>query len=944
MKKTILFLLAFLFVLTSCVEELAPNLRGLQTPGTEDKGLVAVTMELTIPQMELTAGTKAMAHTPDIESIHVAVFGLSGYPQAYAKAEPVGPYASTNYDPATPDQNIYKFKVLLPIYEGEAHVHIIANGPESITFVEQDEDSIMSQMQTTGNVGGYWARVVLPEGILPEKDQNGIMTTDDNGNFKPSAETRAAFQDLELIRNFAEIKLVVDSDAGISEVSWALVNVPKSGSMAPIKKDGNQIEYVDDYKNFIYDTKTRKMVLAEMGEDSKPIRDNDGNIVTVHDTYDGYMVSDALNYGVTDDMTFPARAQIIDNTGGVVYAGTSLWCYERPDPKKTNPAFILMRATYQGETCYYRVDLNDEVLKDYFALYRNYMYQISIHHVGNKGESKPTEAALHNTGGNMSISAETKTLTDVSDGLSRLYVEFVEKTYTNTDEKKYQFWAYYVPDITDVDGDGNAIIDNTKLEVSVKTQGTALKAGTAPEKNNALSTDDLYVYDFTLNGQSQMADLSSVIEVKADNGKSEASGKHSVLYRDITVRVMKKMDMILSLDSNKIEEGKDKNTVLHIALNDTLQESMFPLQFFIEDSNRTLNPTGKDGDGNTITVPVKTGASLYDNSDPNSYYYIRTVQWSEYEPMRDAWVAAKNAGTSTDDIIDFTTQFKTIKENSATTIYVDNEYFNIQSVDLLNRRAFTVSTASTEVAYNTTSAEVTITADEDLDWIATVDNGAGLTKAAGQTTIEGTGPATITVNMDLNTDSTSKTYTVTVVPDGDESAAKRVTIVQRMQPYYSLNLDAGGTDNTYGYAWETTTTVNPDTNTYDSYQSTNYHKASTIATMSVTVCGYTEFSIYIRSNAESKYDYVVVRKLGKNYLETWATNTYNSNDTKDHTRNRQNSGTTIDNYRKVTFTTDDGLTDDDTPHTFYIQYGKDEATNSNDDRGYILINKSFDKK
>ena len=174
MKKTILFLLAFLFVFTSCVEELGPNERGLQTPGTDGKGLVAVTMELTIPQVELAVGTKAkdMAHTPKIESIHVAVFGLSGYPQAYAKAEPDGPYASTNYDPATPDQNIYKFKVLLPIYEGEAHVHIIANGPESITFVEQDEDSIMSQMQTTGNVGGYWARVVLPEGILPEKDRH----------------------------------------------------------------------------------------------------------------------------------------------------------------------------------------------------------------------------------------------------------------------------------------------------------------------------------------------------------------------------------------------------------------------------------------------------------------------------------------------------------------------------------------------------------------------------------------------------------------------------------------------------------------------------------------------------------------------------------------------------------------------------------------------------
>ena len=291
---------------------------------------------------------------------------------------------------------------------------------------------------------------------------------------------------------------------------------------------------------------------------------------------------------------------------------------------------------------------------------------------------------------------------DISDGKSRLYVEYVDKTFVTGDEEPVKsFWVYYIPDVTkayeeDVyadDGEtiihhkGDAIVDNTKItEVKISKAGDALVSGGKLTKDTEKSTDDgVYVYNFQLNKQTDK-DLTSVFHVEANNGLT--GNKKSKLVRDITVRVMKKMSMDLRFEPNPADGAADARTVLHITLSDTLQQSMFPLEFHIEDVNHTLNPTGytgqKDDKGKdvAIDVPVKTAKSL-DGSSTNSFYFIRTVNWSEYRPMRDAYNAAIKAGKSTAGIIDFTTEFKTLVPNSKTTVYVENEYFEKASVDLI---------------------------------------------------------------------------------------------------------------------------------------------------------------------------------------------------------------------------------------------------------------------
>ena len=142
--------------------------------------------------------------------------------------------------------------------------------------------------------------------------------------------------------------------------------------------------------------------------------------------------------------------------------------------------------------------------------------------------------------------------------------------------------------------------------------------------------------------------------------------------------------------------------------------------------------------------------------------------------------------------------------------------------------------------------------------------------------------------------------------------------------YYELVLN----DN-----WQLSTVVaNPDSALYDGvYESfSNYNKNSTAAIMYIDIFGYETFQLYIRSYAESSYDYVMVSQLD----QTIDNNSSYSNTTlvKAHTRGAQKSGTTISDYKLVEFT---GL--DTGEHRITVVYRKDSSGNSGTDKGYLIM-------
>ena len=127
------------------------------------------------------------------------------------------------------------------------------------------------------------------------------------------------------------------------------------------------------------------------------------------------------------------------------------------------------------------------------------------------------------------------------------------------------------------------------------------------------------------------------------------------------------------------------------------------------------------------------------------------------------------------------------------------------------------------------------------------------------------------------------------------------------------------------YGWQTATVTNPTS--WNMYQSMNYNVSSSQAVMKVTFSGYTSLTCYINSYAETSYDYTIASSLDASSYPT--SGGYVS------TSGFQYNPTTFStsNWKTVTYTPNDTK-----EHYFYIVFRKDGSVNSNNDRGYFIIN------
>ena len=168
--------------------------------------------------------------------------------------------------------------------------------------------------------------------------------------------------------------------------------------------------------------------------------------------------------------------------------------------------------------------------------------------------------------------------------------------------------------------------------------------------------------------------------------------------------------------------------------------------------------------------------------------------------------------------------------------------------------------------------------------------------------------------------------TITAVIPEDELITNSQINALFLGAHYTVDLNG---------QWELSTTIpNPDSGVYDGVYQSFAHKGqdSTIDIMYIDIIGYETFKLYIRSNGESSYDYVVVSKLDT-ALSTASNSSHSS--VYAHTDDKATSNTSINGYTLVEFTNIDGGA-----HRISVGYYKDSSQNSNDDRGYVLIPKN----
>lgn len=162
------------------------------------------------------------------------------------------------------------------------------------------------------------------------------------------------------------------------------------------------------------------------------------------------------------------------------------------------------------------------------------------------------------------------------------------------------------------------------------------------------------------------------------------------------------------------------------------------------------------------------------------------------------------------------------------------------------------------------------------------------------------------VNPSL-TDSVERTISYSYL---GKTATTTITQGPSLQKSYSVDL---------GEKWQISSVPNPDPELYDGvYESTNHSKRSS-AYMYIDIVGYSDFTIYVRNDAEAEYDYTTIWLDGKSV----------------RTVETRNTDTSLSGYTEITYNDIDKG-----PHKISIRFSKDEDTNVGADCGYVLIPKN----
>lgn len=603
--KKLIYIFLILLGFTSCMKDDKVTLE----PDATDK--VDIIFGVNLP--EPLVNTKAMADKPQVQNLYVAVFGGSGYLKEYVKAE------LQDSDKATENTTLYNYKVSLSLSDSHLKVHFIANAPTSIQFKYEDE--VMPTLTKSGNEDAYWQRIELPNGITakrytsddtehtPPHYASGDLMKDGAGHYIVSDETLNYFNPVEegvetgipLIRNFAKIQ-VEETVSNFEITSYLLVNKPNSGSIAAYNK--NTYKFVDNYHKLTFEQ--------------------------IKSQYPGNLPASAtINTDVPSESDFPENA-------------TPVYMYERPIPTE-NATFLLVKGKYNGETCYYKIQLQDQA-GNYYAIYRNFVYTITITGIARKGESTPQAAANASGSGDISTDQKAENLTDVSDGVARILVEYTEKTLIGQGDVTLKFKFY-----------PNASSNTTANNQVTVTKGEAGSSGAVINGDVTIaSSDDSEGWRTITFTSTTPGDVIKSQSIKVIG----TYGGGSTLFRTVTYKLMSKQPLQVVCSPKEVKETKGERVDVLIKIPKGLPRSIFPLHFKIESSALSITPFNDN-------LPVSPGKSIIDNTTA-SYQFIKTLDYDDYLVLQDA---------STDEWVTITTHFKTTKDHSDCDVYVYNQYF-----------------------------------------------------------------------------------------------------------------------------------------------------------------------------------------------------------------------------------------------------------------------------
>lgn len=375
---------------------------------------------------------------------------------------------------------------------------------------------------------------------------------------------------------------------------------------------------------------------------------------------------------------FNASSSVLQNTSPS-WRTEPFYMYERSFPNDATATYILIKGKYgsSSKTTYYKVDIvyqNESGLPVYYNILRNFEYAITINSVVGDGYDSPEEAAKHPAGNNLSGSVETKSLLNISDGKARLFVNYTDTTLVSN--KAITLKYKYIPDIQ------STTPSNSDVKLDHVIAGNVIaRVGTPIAAENGYSAITIYPKE------PGNTTLSQTVTLYTANG----------LSREVTFTLRKAESMTVSC-TNPVPADIGEDVTLSIKIPDGLSQTLFPLEFLIESDALSIYP-----DAAKDYMPVKVGETIDPNRSGSSFGYEKVLSYDDYKAI-----------TTENGKKEITCYFLTNKEESASTIYVYNKYFELGEVAFTNitMKEFTVTNSNLRAGSNISSYTVSVYTDE----------------------------------------------------------------------------------------------------------------------------------------------------------------------------------------------------------------------------------------
>ncbi|MBO5331867.1 MAG: membrane lipoprotein lipid attachment site-containing protein [Alistipes sp.] len=484
----------------------------------------------------------------------------------------------------------YNFSASLMQSPYKRVVHFIANSPIS-DYEYGSETALINALTTSGSQDAYWQRVELPNGIL---EGNQAMAT--------------AFTEVPLVRNFVKISVDIDNQAKtiFDYEGIAVINVPDMGTVAPFNV--NNGTYATYSAGIAYKT-----------------------------------LNDAGYYGYE-----PSDMKIVNTDTSNPTFATEHYIYERRQNQDDKDyTYVIIEGKYNNSetSTYYKVDIVDDK-KEPYNLLRNFNYVIKINSVLGPGYESADAAAKAAASNNISASIDTKNLLNISDGSSRLYVEYVNKVITKpgTFTLKYK----YLPNISDNTQTNYNKPANDDVDL-INVEGDVIASYSTASSDDA---SDWRTITFTT--------PATITETKLQT----ITIKAGVLQREINLILCK--PFVLNVTSTPTGSAVlNADATVTLGLPAGLPAAIFPLEFVIVETGLSISPDASKSNNN---LPVRTSLNVNGQTVSGGQYFgfVKKVEYSDYNPTNSDTPAAK-------DIVCYFKLNKAITSGLNVNVY--NEYF-----------------------------------------------------------------------------------------------------------------------------------------------------------------------------------------------------------------------------------------------------------------------------